>query len=178
MTTPPHPAQPNQAQGAPYGPPAAAYPAGQPYAPAGYPQGGYLPNHPPAVPGCRLCGAQHVENIAVRAHQGFLLFMRFHRFDGPFCRSCGRAMVREMTSKTLWQGWWSPFSLVAFTPFTLLWNLVAHLKFSKLPQSVPAPGRQSLPEGTPVLRRPLAYVALIPAAWAVWVITGIITHAG
>lgn len=33
-------------------------------------------------------------------------------------------------------------------------------------------------EGASVLRRPLAYVALIPLAWAVWVVTGVITHSG
>ncbi|WP_329453496.1 hypothetical protein OG894_43895 (plasmid) [Streptomyces sp. NBC_01724] len=83
-----------------------------------------------------------------------------------------------MTSRTLCLGWWSPLSLVALTPFTLVWNLVAHRKFSRLPASMPAPGRQSLPEGAPVYRRPVAYVALIPVAWAVWAITGLITHAG
>jgi len=44
--------------------------------------------------------------------------------------------------------------------------------------SRPAPGRRPMDEGVSVLRRPLAYVALIPLAWAVWVLTGVITHSG
>ncbi|MFF1922007.1 hypothetical protein ACFVW8_15720 [Streptomyces sp. NPDC058221] len=103
--------------------------------------------------------------------------MQFEKVDGPFCRTCGRAVVRQMTARTLALGWWSPFSLVGVTPFTLVWNLVAHRKFSKLPASTPAPGRQARPEGAPLYRRPWSYVALIPLAWAVWAITGM-AHAG
>jgi hypothetical protein len=104
--------------------------------------------------------------------------MRFEKLDGPFCRTCGRAVVRQMTSRTLALGWWSPLSLVAVYPFTLVWNLIAHRKISRLPASMPTPGRRSLPEGEPVHRRPVAYVALLPAAWAVWAITGLIMYAG
>ncbi|MEU8684643.1 hypothetical protein [Streptomyces sp. NPDC048611] len=171
------------------------YPAGQPqayghpgYAQPGYAQPGYAPpgyaqapGYPAAqvpAPGCRGCGSPAAENFSVRAHKGLLVVMHFHKLDGPFCRSCGRSVVRQMTTRTLCLGWWSPLSLVAFTPFTLLWNLIAHLKFSKLPQSVPAPGRQPMDEGAPVLRRPLAYVALIPLAWALWVIIGAIIYSG
>ncbi|WP_331718354.1 hypothetical protein [Streptomyces sp. NBC_00624] len=172
MTTPPYNSQPLTPHTAPQGP-AATYPAGSPQSPYGYGQPAQAP-----MPGCRVCGAHPAEGFTVRAHQGLLVVMRFEKLDGPFCRTCGRAVIRQMTTRTLLLGWWSPLSLVAITPFTLLWNLVAHRKFSKLPASTPAPGRQSLPEGTPVHRRPVAYVALIPAAWAVWAITGLITHAG
>ncbi|WP_327223622.1 hypothetical protein OG229_06080 [Streptomyces platensis] len=159
--------------------PAPGYPAGQPH-PYAHPGQGPMPGYPahPAPTQCRGCGSPAAVNFAVRAHQGLLIMMRFQKLDGPFCRSCGRSVVRQMTTRTLCLGWWSPISLVAFTPFTLLWNLVAHLKFSKLPPSTPAPGRRPMDEGAPVLRRPLAYVALIPLAWAVWVVTGVITHSG
>ncbi|MER5810878.1 hypothetical protein ABT143_22270 [Streptomyces sp. NPDC002033] len=136
-----------------------------------HPQAPY-PVAPPA--GCRNCGAPEAVNFAVRAHVGVLVLMRFHRLDGPFCRRCGRALVRIMTTKTLCQGWWSPLSLVLFTPFTLIWNLVASLKFDKLDPSEPAPGRQQLDEGPPLHARPLAYVAIVPLLWAVWVVSHII----
>ncbi|UQX02417.1 hypothetical protein [Streptomyces sp. RerS4] len=186
----PYGGQAPQAQ-APY-PPQGQYPQGQqhpqsPYIQPPHPQGPYAqapqPGHPgqpgyahPGVPdaGCRVCGSPHTVNMSVRAHMGILILMRFFHQKGPFCRTCGRAMVRAMTTKTLVQGWWSPLSLVIFSPFTLIWNLIAAIRFSKLPPSEPAPGRQTLDEGPPVHARPLAYVAILPALWAVWVITNII----
>ncbi|MGW2255688.1 hypothetical protein ACWCXH_36875 [Kitasatospora sp. NPDC001660] len=82
-----------------------------------------------------------------------------------------------MTTRTLCLGWWSPFSLVLCSPFTLLWNLVGYRKFSKLPPSTPAPGRAGIDPGRPVLRRPVAYVALIPAIWVIgFVVSGIVLH--
>ncbi|MGW1894172.1 hypothetical protein ACWCP6_28580 [Streptomyces sp. NPDC002004] len=76
-----------------------------------------------------------------------------------------------MTTKTLWQGWWSPISLIAFTPFTLLANLRAYRKFTRLPHPVPRSGTP-LAEVRPVHERPLAYVAALPALWALWYIAG------
>ncbi|MET9393707.1 hypothetical protein ABZY20_25410 [Streptomyces sp. NPDC006624] len=127
---------------------------------------------------CRICGAQPAAAVTVRAHQGLLLMMRFHKIDGPFCRSCGTALVRELTTKTLWQGWWSPFSLVFFSPFTLVWNLLASRKLAALPTpGPPAHGASRIQEGKPVHQRPMAYVAVLPLIWAVWFVTGMITHA-
>lgn len=114
----------------------------------------------------------------MRAHQGLLLVMRFHEIDGPFCRSCGTALVRELTTKTLWQGWWSPFSLVFFSPFTLVWNLLASRKLAALPTpGPPAHGASRIQEGKPVHQRPMAYVAVLPLIWAVWFVIGMINHA-
>ncbi|MEU3725974.1 hypothetical protein [Streptomyces sp. NPDC031705] len=187
----PNPAAPN-----PYGPPAGGpgHPAaGHPAPHQGHPTPGYpapgpghpqqpQPQHPQyaaphphaQVPGCRNCGAPEAANFAVRAHVGVLVLMRFHTLNGPFCRQCGRALVRTMTTKTLCQGWWSPLSLVVFTPFTLLWNLIAAMKFAKLPHPTPAPGHRPLDEGPPVHARPLAYVAIIPLLWATWVVVNIV----
>ncbi|MFD9337778.1 hypothetical protein ACFWBF_25770 [Streptomyces sp. NPDC060028] len=126
----------------------------------------------PRPTACRGCGAADAADFAVRAHVGVLVVMRFHRVDGPLCRRCGRATVRAMTTKTLCQGWWSPFSLFIFTPFTLVWNLIAAMKFAKLPLSEPAPGRAPLDEGPPVHARPLAYVGLLPVLWVIWFVVG------
>ncbi|MCX5376601.1 hypothetical protein [Streptomyces sp. NBC_00091] len=173
---------PGPAEGAGYPQPGPGYPGAAPgYPQQPYPQQYQQPQHPQyggayphaQMPGCRNCGAPEAANFAVRAHVGVLVLMRFHTLNGPFCRQCGRALVRVMTTKTLCQGWWSPFSLVIFTPFTLLWNLIAAIKFSKLAPSAPAPGRQPLEEGPPVHARPLAYVAIIPLLWATWVAVNI-----
>ncbi|MET7605895.1 hypothetical protein ABZS96_25950 [Streptomyces avermitilis] len=127
--------------------------------------------------GCRVCGAQPVADVTLRAHQAFLILMWFRSLDGPFCRNCGITMHREMTTRTLWQGWWGPFSLLFGVPFALLANLRAYLKIKQLGPPAAATGRP-LVEVEPVLRRPAAYVALIPLCWAVWFATGLITHAG
>ncbi|MFF8261557.1 hypothetical protein [Streptomyces virginiae] len=129
-----------------------------------------------AQPVCRACGGRTAVDFKARAHTGILIMMRFEHLDGPFCRACGLAVVRQMTYRTLIVGWWGPLSLVILNPLTLVWNLVAHLKYRALAPSTPAPGRTHLDTGPPVLRRPLAYVALIPLAWAVWVVTQIVSH--
>ncbi|WP_234323799.1 hypothetical protein [Streptomyces sp. NRRL F-2580] len=140
--------------------------------------GGYgAPAAPTQVPrSCRACGGQSAEDFKVRSHVGILIMMKFEHLNGPFCRACGIAVVRQMTTRTLCLGWWGPLSLVIFNPFTLVWNLLAYRKFSKLPPSTPAPGRTHLDTGPAVLRRPQAYVTLIPIAWAVWIISQALTH--
>ena len=102
MATPP---PPHHTTG-PYAPhrPTGPYP-GYP----GYGPGPAMPPHPVATPeqgayGCRICGALPVADTKVRGHQGMVLLMRFLSRQGPFCRDCGLATVREMTASTLWQG--------------------------------------------------------------------------
>ncbi|MFD4412480.1 hypothetical protein [Streptomyces sp. NPDC058475] len=80
-----------------------------------------------------------------------------------------------MTTTTLWQGWWGLFSLL-INLLILAENFDAYRQLRTLPPPIPAPGRSSLAPGKPVLRRPLAYVALIPATWAVVLITSIAMH--
>ncbi|MFF8932348.1 hypothetical protein ACF1AO_34355 [Streptomyces longwoodensis] len=127
---------------------------------------------PPAAPpvGCKVCGAAPAAPVTIRAHQGFILAMRWHTLEGPFCAICGTALVREMTTKTLWQGWWGVGSLIFGTPYALLSNWAAHRKLRRLVPAVPAYGTHQLQIGKPVLRRPLAYVALVPFCWAIWLI--------
>lgn len=87
----------------------------------------------------------------VRGHQGILVVMRLLKVRGFFCRTCGIAVHREMTTKTLWQGWWSIFSLV-IAPVTLVINLVARVRFGRM--TPPADGiRPPLDPGKPVIRR-------------------------
>jgi hypothetical protein len=104
--------------------------------------------------------------MTIRQHTGLLVAMRFSKMEGPFCRSCATAIHREMTTKTLAGGWWSPVSLIAFTPLTLLWNLYVRAKIRKLPHPTPSPTGVVMDQGKPVLQRPLAYVVLLlPLLW-------------
>lgn len=126
-------------------------------------------------PGCSVCGAQQVAAVSVKRHVGMVFWWRTRTADGPFCRPCGITLVREMTTRSLWQGWWGLFSLL-INLLILAENLDAYRQLVRLPPSRPAVGRSALRPGKPVLRRPLAYVALIPAVWAVVLITNIALH--
>ncbi|MFD7918491.1 hypothetical protein ACFV3R_04615 [Streptomyces sp. NPDC059740] len=160
---PAHPGPPYPGQAGPY--------AGPPVPGQGGPHAGQQYWGPAQQPtGCRICGAPETSSWTVRGHQGLLVVMRFVHIKGPLCRTCGRAAVRSYTTMTLSLGWWSPFSLFLFTPLTLLNNLVAYLKFGGLPAATPVPGRQQLDAGKPVLRRPAAYVVLVPLLFFTWMI--------
>ncbi|MFF4324032.1 hypothetical protein [Streptomyces sp. NPDC001568] len=126
---------------------------GNPFA-AGLPQQG--------GPGCRLCGAQPAAQATVRGHQGMVVMMRSLSVQGPFCRDCGTATVRNMSAKTLWQGWWAPMSLL-LTPITVLRNLGPRSTFAAL--AAPQGGfRPPLDPGKQVRRRPEALVVSVPMA--------------
>ncbi|MFF6999446.1 hypothetical protein ACFY93_31530 [Streptomyces sp. NPDC008313] len=149
---------------------------GQPQAP-GYGQNPAYGGHPGTQQYvCRLCAAQPAGDITIRQHTGLLIAMRFSKMQGPLCRSCATALNRDMTAKTLAGGWWSPFSLVVFTPFTLLWNLYCHMKAKKLAHPSPSPAGIRLDQGKLLLHRPIAYVAVIPALWFCWVLVMIFTQ--
>jgi hypothetical protein len=126
---------------------------------------------------CRQCGVRPAAAVTIRAHRGFILAMRWQHISGPFCGLCGIALVRNMTARTLWQGWWGVASLIVGTPFSLVSNLLAYRKLRLLQPAVPAPGKRQIPLGKPVLHRPASYVALIPLIWAAVVLTHVITSA-
>ncbi|MER6684629.1 hypothetical protein [Streptomyces olivaceoviridis] len=130
------------------------------------------PTPPFSPPGCQICGVKSVADVTVRAHQGLIIVMRWQRIDGPLCGYCGVALIRDLTTRTLWQGWWSVGSLIIGAPFALLSNFFAYRKLSRLQLAVPTDGRGQAPLGKPILRRPLAYVALIPLCSAIWLIAG------
>jgi hypothetical protein len=182
MTVPPPPqgnpyaAQPHPA----YGPPQAPYAQPQPL-PAypnhpgsyGQPMGGVnagLPHSAPQQLTCRVCAAYPAVDVTIRSHQGMFLLMRFHKWEGPFCRTCGTALFRAAITKTLWQGWWGPLSAVIFNPFTIIKNLVVRRKINKLHEpGYDQHGTRPDP-GKPVLQRPAAYVALLPVLWVLFVL--------
>ena len=129
--------------------------AGAPYAPAA----GY---GPVAVVACRLCGSVPAAPATFRGHQGFVIIMRFLSMAGPFCRDCGMATFRRMTSRTLVQGWYGWASFV-ITPITVLINLLRRGRVAHLgaPRPNPyAPSRPPLDPGPRLLQRPLTIVGL------------------
>ncbi|MEU6314892.1 hypothetical protein [Streptomyces sp. NPDC047014] len=154
MASPPPPAQgpyphPGPHPG-PYGAPQAAQ---QPY-------GAYGAHPRPGRYGCALCGGWPAAPVTVRGHQGLIVLMRFLSTPGPFCRDCGLATYRRMSSDTLWQGWWSPLSLVA-APVTLLMNLGPRAAFRRL--APPSGGfRPPLDPGKPLWCRAPALLVLVP----------------
>lgn len=107
-----------------------------------------------------------------RAHQALLLVMRSKKTAGPVCRTCGLALYRTLTTYTLWQGWWSPFSLFLFAPYALVRNVLAARHVRKLPAPGPSATGARYDPGVPVRRRPLAYVGLVPVLW----VTGMIVY--
>ncbi|MEV7421947.1 MULTISPECIES: LppU/SCO3897 family protein [unclassified Streptomyces] len=92
-----------------------------------------------------------------------IVVMRSLKSRGFFCRSCGLATYRRMTSNTLAAGWWGLFSFF-ITPFVVLLNVVeARARFRKLPP--PHGGwRPPLDPGSRVLFRAPALLVLTPLA--------------
>jgi hypothetical protein len=91
-----------------------------------------------------------------------LILMRFLSLDGPFCRDCGLATFRDMTAKTLVQGWYGYASFV-ITPFVVLMNAIRRGKIAALPEPQPSPYGQSnrpMDPGAPLLARPMAILGL------------------
>jgi hypothetical protein len=111
---------------------------------------------------CRFCGGYPAVDATVRGHQGLIILMRFLKLRGPFCRTCGVASVRDMTSKSLWQGWWGIGSSI-INPITMLINIGPMQKFKSLPEPAPGPGRPMDP-GKPLFRRPAILMLLLPIA--------------
>ncbi|MBZ4319726.1 hypothetical protein [Streptomyces huiliensis] len=172
----------NAPQGNPYG---TAAPQGHPYgaAPQGDPYGAPGPYaaapQPAAQPGahgsCQICGGFPAAEVTVRRHQGLVLMMRFYSQKGRFCRTCGTSLLRDMTAKTCWQ-WWSPFSLIIFTPLTLLWNLFMHAKLRKLAPPAPGSHGPQADPGVPLFSRPGVIGLIGPVGWYVGLAVQIALH--
>lgn len=140
-----------------------------------------VPYAPPAPAGpvptiltCRFCGSYPAIKGSLHGHQGFIVLMRVLTQHGPFCRSCGIAICRDMSAKTLWQGWWGFFSMI-ITPLVLLGNLITRIRLGRLGEPVPgAPGLPAVP-GRPVFQRAAALGLVVPVAIAGVVAWGIST---
>jgi hypothetical protein len=132
-----------------------------------------------AVTACRLCGSVPAADVKFRGHQGFVVMMRFISLNGPFCRDCGLATFRRMTSRTLVQGWYGYASFL-ITPIVVLVNLARRGRVASLPAPHPnpyAPSQPPMDPGRRLLERPLTWVGLaIPVAWFILLILLVTTH--
>jgi hypothetical protein len=136
---------------------------GQPQQPGQFPQGQQFAQGQPGQLQCRFCGGVPAVEATVRGHQGFLVMMRLLKLQGPFCKTCGTAATRDMTAKSMWQGWWGVGSMI-INPITMLRNLSTSSKFKNLPEPAPgAPGRP-MELGKPLFKRPAVLGLLLPIA--------------
>jgi hypothetical protein len=154
---PPQPGQPQYDQ-----------PHGQPQFGQSFPQQGAqgqpaMAPYPQGAIQCRFCGGMPAVQATVRGHQGFLIVMRFLKLEGPFCRTCGIATYRNMTAKSLWQGWWGVGSSI-INPITMLINIPTRLKFKNLPEPMPGAPGQPMDMGKPLFQRPAVLGFLLPIA--------------
>jgi len=118
---------------------------------------------------CRFCGSFPAVDATVRGHQGMIVVMRFLKLRGPFCRSCGIASVRDMTAKSMWQGWWGIGSSI-INPITMLMNIGPMQKFKGLPAPLPGAPGQPMDPGKPLFRRAPMLVLLLPVLAIVLVV--------
>lgn len=181
----PPPGDGNPYAGGPYGapppppPPGYGYPSPPPpEQPYGAQPPGYGYGYPPPAPmdgeNCRFCGGFPAVRATVRGHQGLLIAFRMLRMHGPFCRTCGTATVRDMSARTLVQGWWSWVSPI-LTVITLLMNLGAHNRIKRLPPPMPGTHGPQLDPGAPLGSRPHIAMLLVPVSLLV---TGILLATG
>ncbi|TWD84177.1 hypothetical protein FB561_5352 [Kribbella amoyensis] len=138
------------------------------------PQPGMAPM-PGGTMQCRFCGAVPAVPATVRGHQGLIIVMRFLKLEGPYCKTCGTAAVRDMTSKSMVAGWWGIGSLIV-NPITMLMNLGPANKFKNLPEPAPgAPGRPMDP-GKPLFKRPQVIGLVVPLAVILLIVIGNISN--
>ncbi|MFC5267320.1 toxin-antitoxin system, toxin component [Kribbella qitaiheensis] len=135
-----------------------------------FPQGQFMPVAQDTLQ-CRFCGGMPAVQATVRGHQGLIILMRFLKLEGPFCRTCGVATIRDMTAKSMWQGWWGIGSMIV-NPIMMLVNLGTYSKFKNLPEPAPgAPGRPMDP-GKPLFKRPVVLGLLLPIALIAAIVIG------
>jgi hypothetical protein len=134
---------------------------------------------PPSITACRFCGSVPAVATTFRGHQGFLVVMRFLSVPGPFCRDCGLATFRTMTSRTLVQGWYGFLSLF-FAPLTVAVNLLRRRRVASLPAPQPnpyGPSRPPMDPGPRLLQRPMTIIGLaIPPAVVLLITIMSLTH--
>ena len=123
------------------------------------------PLRPPSEDECRFCGSSPACEATLRQETGMVLVRRRRWLTGPFCRSCGIAMFREVTNRTLLTGWWGVLSFFA-NLLTIAGNLGARRRFGQLSSPQPNPAVATwlsapIPVGRPVFQRSGIWVTSI-----------------
>ncbi|MET7419387.1 hypothetical protein [Dactylosporangium sp. NPDC005555] len=111
---------------------------------------------------CRFCSNVPTAKTKFRGHRGLIIAMQFRHVDGPFCRDCGLATFRELTSKTLIQGWYS-YGSFFIAPFIVLWNLINRGKVASLAPPQPSPyggAQRPMDPGRPLMARPASIIGV------------------
>jgi hypothetical protein len=136
--------------------------------------------HAPPALRCRFCGCVPAVDVTFRGHQGFLVVMRFLHLGGPYCRDCGLATFRQMTARTLVQGWYGLLSFL-ITPITVLVNVTERAKVVSLPAPQPFPygeSRAPMNPEPPLLARPTAVVGMAIPVVLVLVLVVVVALSG
>lgn len=87
---------------------------------------------------CRHCLRSPAIDVSARVTVGVLIAHASAPIEGPFCRACGTARVRDITNRTLWLGWWGPLAPIA-TLRTLWHNGRSLRRLARLPEPAAAP---------------------------------------
>jgi hypothetical protein len=122
---------------------------------------------PPGAGECQLCASAPAAKITIGALTGLVLAYEVRTFRGWFCRSCGLAVYRQQTARTLKTGWWSLTGL-GVVPFFLAFNLIWWAKITRLAPPRPsagvaAPHARPVDPGKPLYRRPVTLMLLLAA---------------
>lgn len=132
---------------------------------------------------CWICGARPAAQVRFRQESGRLLWSVRRWIDGPFCQTCGTAIFRELTNRTLITGWWGILSFF-LNLATIVRNLVAYRAIRRLAWPRPNPGNVlsllplPLDPGRPLHKRAGVWVAPFAAVVAGGLIGGAVGDAG
>ncbi len=92
----------------------------------------------PGVGECRFCGSTPAVETAQQSLGSVAVFYRVTTWKGWMCRSCGEAIHREATARTMTWSWWG-IGIIAWWIFPLV-NRARVRKVRELDVPRPAPG--------------------------------------
>lgn len=88
---------------------------------------------------CWVCGSAPAAQVRFRQESGRIFWSLRRWIDGPFCRTCGTAVFRELTNRTLITGWWGVVSFI-LNVATIVRNIAAYRSVRRLGRPQPNPG--------------------------------------
>jgi hypothetical protein len=129
---------------------------------------------PPGDGECQFCGAQPAARVGFMSLISAAIFYSVAGNRGWLCRTCGLAVYRRHTNRTLAGGWWGVTATAI--PIFLVANRIRLGRVLRLAPPQPTPGVAAfspvpLDPGKPVLRRPGAIVAIVVLVFAVLSVT-------
>jgi hypothetical protein len=133
-----------------------------PMAPAPY--GSPAAFRPPGQNECELCGSHPAARKTFQSVTSIAILYIITTNRGTYCRTCGLALFRERTNRSLMAGWWG-VGVIAI-PILGLFNWLRLRTLLQLAPPQPTPGvsaqlRAPLDPGKTVLQRPGAIVTAV-----------------